>query len=359
MSRPPPRKKQRVLRQTDIRGFLKPRLPTLQHLDFAQHPTVVKMIVTYLPLRSLLHLRLASRALRDHVDHILRGHLVLKPGNHLDGITGPLPTFRHTNADDILGPRRCWCSYCRHHPSKIERDRVRTTLLDARILDLRYMTTHNLRVLKNLLADRCSPVPIVRLWMWCTKPQPGALPISASTLIVFGWAGMWEPTNGYRCERFGLPPWGIRKAVFNLQVSQTKVPFMFHGLFVKRTPPASLEKVVFVFHANWASDDRPSALEPLQAAIPRILQLLTEARQRRPQIIFVNAEAIFPATFPIPSPNTKYPSFSECTSLIEYVTAYYISVRGSEEFMDKVSFMTLDEYRADIGPEMFQVETLG
>ncbi len=361
MSPSPPRKKQRVKRQTDIRTFLKPPLPTLQHIDFTQYPTVVKRIVGYLPLRPLLNLRLTSHALRDLVDHVLCDHLVLKPGQQLDGITGRLPALWNIEVESILEKGRYYCACCHHYPTKSERDRVRAALLDARVLDLRYLTTNNLRVLQRFLTERDEPVPIVRLWMWCTAPRSGPFPIPASTLVVFGWAGTWEPTNGYRRERFDRPPLGIRKVVFNLNVSQTKVPFTFHGMFIKRTPPASLEKVVIIFHSSWASDDRPSALEPLQEAIPRILQLLTEARRRRPQIVFVNSDAIFPGTFPLASSNahSKRPNFPECTSFVEYVTAFYVSVRGRDEFMNKVSFLTLDEYRAEIGPESFRVETLG
>lgn len=359
MSSPPPRKKQRGLGQTDIRTFLKPPLPTLQHIDFAQHPTVIKRIITYLPLRSLFNLRLTSRALRDHVDYVLRDHLVLKPGHYLDGIAGRLPLFRNMNEKSLFTKRCCLCLFCHPFGNKNTRELVRTALLEARVLDLRYLTTDNLDVLKRLLARRSEPLPVIRLWMWCTAPQPGPFPIPASTLVIFGWAGTWEPTNGRRCERFERPPPGIRKVVFNLHVSYTKVPFTFHGIFVKRTPPASLEKVVFVFHSNWASDNRPRALAPLQEAIPRILQLLTEARRRRPQIIFVNTDAILPGTFPLPSSNSKLPGCTECTSFTEYVTTFYVSVRGRDEFVDKVSFLTLVEYQAEVGPELFRVETLG
>lgn len=349
----PPRKR---LRQTDIRTFLTRPLPTLRYIDFALHPVVVKQIFGHLPRRTLLHIRLVSRGARDVVDHILYDHLVLKPGHLLHAIDGPHPSFRWTKERNVFGYRRFWCTCC--GPTNKARDHVRDALRNARVLDLRYLTDKSLSVLKRSLDDRC--IPVVRLWMWCNKPCPDRLPFSVSSLVVFGWAGSWEPTNGYRRERYELPPLGLRKVVFNLQVSNTKVPLLFNGLFVKRTPPASLETVVFVFHSNWASDDRPSALLPLQQAIPRILQLITEARRRRPKTIFVNSAAILPVTFPLPTiDESKYSRFYECTSFEEYATAVYVAARGRDEFFTNVSFWSLEEYRALIGPELFRVETLG
>ncbi|CAK9780288.1 hypothetical protein CC85DRAFT_326243 [Cutaneotrichosporon oleaginosum] len=359
MTSRPPRKKQRLLRQADIRPVPHSHPPTTQrpqYIDIARYPDIVQQIISYLPLPSLLSLRLTARALRNHVDFVLNDHLVLKPGNQLDGITGPLPALLTVNSDEVLGRNRssCHCRICRSY----DRRSTHATLRDARVLDLRYLTALNLRVLKNCLA-RVAPVPVIRLWMWCTAPQPEPLPIPALTLVVFGWAGMWEPSNGFRRERFNGPPLGIRKAVFNLNVSCTKVPFIFHGMFVKRTPPASLEKVVIVFHSNWASDDRPCALKPLQEAIPRIVQLLTESRRRRPQIVFVNSDAILPGTFPLGKGTSKRPDLAECASFVEYVTTFYISARGRAEFEEKVSFLTREEYQVEVGPEAFRVETLG
>lgn len=350
-SSPQPRKK---LRQTDIRSFLKPVRPTLQHIDFALHPSVAKHILGHLPRKSLLLARLVSRGVRDLVDHLLREHLVLKPGRLLQPIDGPHPTFRRVNETRVFGFNRYGCTCCGR--SRKDRDRIRDALLEARVLDLRYLTERILRIIKGSLEDR--GVPIVRLWMWCIAPRPGRLPFPVRSLIVFGWAGSWEPSNGYRRERYEQPPLGLRKAVFNLQVSNTKVPFLLNGLFVKRTPPVSLETVVIVFHASWASDDRPSALEPLQRAIPRILQLVTEARRRRPKLVFVNSSAILSGTFPLPE-GSKLAHFANCTSFEEYVTSVYISARGHDEFTSNVSFLSLDEYRKSVGPELFRVETLG
>lgn len=351
-SSPPLRKK---LRQSDIRSFLKTKTtrPTLQHIDYTQHPLIIQHILSYLPRKSLIGMRRVSSGVRDVVDHLLRDHLVLKPGHFLQAIDGRIPDFLWGEGKYVLS-RACKCG-C-NLPDEAQHKRVRDALLNARVLDLRYITDKNLAVVKRFLGDR--RVPIVRMWMWCNSPRPGRpFPITASCIIAFGWAGSWEPTNGYRRERFELPPPGLRRAVFNLRVSNTKVPFLFDGLFMKRTPPASLEEVVFIFHSSWASDDQPAAIQPLQLALPRIVQLLSEARRRRPKIIFVNSDAMLPGTFPLGAACGG--RFSECATFKEYASAVYTAAQGTGEFMENVSFMTLEEYRSAVGPDVFRVETLG
>lgn len=349
-SSPPPRKR---LRQTDLRSFLKPARPTLQHIDYAQHPLIIQHILSYVPRKQLIGMRRVSRNVRDIVDRLLRDHLVLNPGHTLQSIDGRLPDFVWGQGKYVLGKRPCRCG-C-NLPGKEEHDRVRDALRLAFVIDLRYLTDKNLTVLKRFLGDRC--VPVVRMWMWCNSPRPGRpFPITASCVIAFGWAGSWEPSNGYRRERFELPPHGIRKAVFNLRVSNTKVPFLFDGLFMKRTPPASLEQVVFVFHSSFASDGQSAALQSLQLALPRIVQLPAEARRRRPKITFVNSDAMLPGTFPLGESGGR---FAECATFQDYASAVYTAAQSEEEFLDNVSFMTLDEYRATVGPDQFRVETLG
>lgn len=348
----------------------RPKRVPVKSLDHKYYPMLVDNIMCFSTRPTLLKLRMVSKAFRVRADHLLGEHLVFKPDHVLDSIEGRHPALReaHVLPDycNTWGPIR----RDRWQEDRAKRDqlsksmRVRASVRDlvqqARVIDLKYASGTSLALLRHdILRD--VRVPVLRQWMWCAHPNGGHLPLTCDTLVNFGWCRAWEPVGGFRREMWGTPPYGVRKVVFNLSATYTKVPFTFHGMFTRRRPPASVEEVVFIFH-NKSHDATQAALENLRNFLPRLIKLAFEAKMTSngPYFTFVNADSFHESTFPIDAPVGRLVDQEDCEAALafeDYAAAAFKTTW--ESWREWVMFLTMDEYEARVGTEQFRVETLG
>ncbi|BEJ13096.1 hypothetical protein CspHIS471_0302700 [Cutaneotrichosporon sp. HIS471] len=307
-------------------------------IDHQAFPHLVDKIISFSPHNCLLALRGASRAIRSRVDGVLAQHLIY-PEYMMGERPSPFlvaPRSRHPLMSPF-GPSagRDFEAVCNLFPPNT-----------PKVVDFKYLSSSQ----KGAMVARA---PTIRCWH---VPYRVIKTHRPRTYVLFGWPLPGNPVlvdwPFFVMLPWDPPRWSVpTRVVFNIDIT----PRYKTWLCSQVENWSTVSELVVVFAQRPPGLPKPDLVDPIKE-IAGLVHIWW--RTRKFKITFVNIGIIAAADLdisPIASAVAEHCSPFDATTVQECFE--HLGAQFAQESPVKLEFLTLEEYKAVVGPKQFYIET--